>query len=446
MDLPSLDQHPFVSGGLILMVAGWGLYYLRRLHGTCLDFIERHFILRVEILDDDEAYDWMQVWLAKKLHRTLAVSVVTRRSPAADADDEDLPADRRVSRPAIYFVPAVGTHFFWYQKSFVILHRVREENGAGGALLGGGAASSLRKESMTLRIFGRSQDLARRLLEECRDRALPDDGRLEIRIPCHHAWQVGPRIRPRPLGSVILAGDQAQELLADMRAFLASKAWYQRIGVPYRRGYLLYGPPGNGKTSVIKALVGELGMSIYLLVLSDPEMNDRRLNDLLSHVPDHNLILLEDIDCAFVRRTGANGKLGGLTFSGLLNAIDGVASPEARLLVMTTNHLERLDPALIRPGRADVKLAFGNATADQARRLFERFFPEDAALAESFAAQIEDERYSMATLQDYLMLHRHDPAAAVRRADEIGALQTNTREPPVVPGRDKALSCRPTRR
>src|SRR5260370_20205053 len=150
-------------------------------------------------------------------------------------------------------------------------------------------------------------------------------------------------------------------------------------------------------------------MSSYLLMLSDPDMNDNRINELLAKVPDRSILLLEDIDCAFIKRKRASGKEGGLTFSGLLNALDGVASPEGRVIVMTTNHMERLDPALIRPGRADVKLYFGNATADQARRLFERFFADHARFAEDFAEQIEDRKHSMATLQDFLMLHRKNP-------------------------------------
>jgi SpoVK/Ycf46/Vps4 family AAA+-type ATPase len=203
---------------------------------------------------------------------------------------------------------------------------------------------------------------------------------------------------------------------------LASADWYQQIGVPYRRGYLLHGPPGNGKTSVVKALAGELGMNIYLLMLADGDMTDIRVNDLLAKVPARNMVLLEDVDCAFARRKKTSGKEGGLTFSGLLNAIDGVAAPEGRIIVMTTNHVEKLDPALVRPGRADVKLWFGNATADQARRLFERFFPSQEELARAFGDRIEDRQYSMATLQDYLMLHRRDAQEAVRRIGEMTRL------------------------
>jgi chaperone BCS1 len=429
MDWSQFGHNPFVSGGLFLMLAGGALFYLKRLPGTLYNFVERFFIVKIEVLDEDESYQWMQVWLAERLRKALSISVVTRRNKPHEPEDEDA---EKASKPTVYFVPAVGTYFFWYKRRFVTLNRDRQENATSPSLLGsGGDAKGLvrNKESFTLRIFTRNKDLARQLIEECRDKALPEDGKLDIRVASYGYWSLGTRIVPRPLDSVLLDGDQANELLADMREFLAGRDWYQAIGVPYRRGYLLHGPPGNGKTSVVKALAGELRMSIYLLMLSDPDMNDNRVNDLLAKVPDRNILLLEDIDCAFAKRKRASGKEGGLTFSGLLNAIDGVASPEGRIMVMTTNHIERLDPALIRPGRADVKLLFGNATADQAGRLYGRFFPNHAELGRELASRIEERRYSMATLQDYLMLHRHAPEEALRRVGEISRLQLSAAPP-----------------
>jgi chaperone BCS1 len=423
MDFSTLGHNQLISAGLVLMILGAALYSLKRLPGQIYRFVERFFILRMEILDDDESYQWMQVWLAERLNKTLSISVVTRRPQTDQPDGEEEAASGRGCKPTVYFVPAVGTYFFWYNGRFVTLYRDRQESGTSPGPLPGiaGESSTLarNRESFTLRIFSRSRDLARQLIQECRDRALPEDGKLDIRVANYNYWALGARVRPRPLASVILDGNQADKLLADVREFLASYEWYRQTGVPYRRGYLLHGPPGNGKTSVVKALAGELRMSIYLLMLSDPDLNDGRVNDLLAKVPDRNILLLEDVDCAFVRRKRASGKEGGLTFSGLLNALDGVASPEGRIVMMTTNHLDRLDPALIRPGRADVKLSFGNATADQARQLFERFFPGRPSLAEDFADRVGNRRHSMATLQDHLMLHGRQPEEAILRLEQI---------------------------
>jgi hypothetical protein len=158
MDFFQLGQNPFVSGGLVLMLAGGALYYLKRLPGSLYDFIERFFIVKIEILDEDESYQWMQVWLAERLRNTLSVSVVTRRNQPDDPDDEA--ADKHAHRPTVYFVPAVGTYFFWYQRRFVTLSRDRQESATGALLPGaaGGDAKGLlrNKESFTLRIFSRN--------------------------------------------------------------------------------------------------------------------------------------------------------------------------------------------------------------------------------------------------------------------------------------------------
>jgi chaperone BCS1 len=250
MDFFQLNHNPFLSGGLILMILGGALYYLKRLPRMLRDFVERFFILRIEILDDDEAYQWMQVWLAEKLQKTLSLSVITKRGKPPDPNRDDDAPPGQENKPAIYFVPAVGTYFFRYQGRFVTLHRDRQENSASALVPGGGDLKNLmrNKESFTLRIWTRDRNLARQLIQECRDRAIPNDGKLDILVATHGYWSLTNRIRPRPLHSVILDGTQAEELLADMQEFLASADWYREVGVPYRRGYLLHGPPGNGKT------------------------------------------------------------------------------------------------------------------------------------------------------------------------------------------------------
>lgn len=76
----------------------------------------------------------------------------------------------------------------------------------------------------------------------------------------------------------------------------------RKIGIPYRRGYLLHGPPGSGKSSFIQALAGSLGYNICVLNISERGLTDDRLNHLLAHVPERSFVLLEDIDAAFNRR------------------------------------------------------------------------------------------------------------------------------------------------
>ena len=85
--------------------------------------------------------------------------------------------------------------------------------------------------------------------------------------------------------------------------------WYRARGIPYRRGYLLHGPPGCGKTSYITALAGELQYSICVLNLSDRSMSDDRLAHRLADAPENSIILLEDVDAVFVSRDDAKTKM-----------------------------------------------------------------------------------------------------------------------------------------
>jgi chaperone BCS1 len=190
------------------------------------------------------------------------------------------------------------------------------------------------------------------------------------------------------------------------------------LGIPWRRGYLLHGPPGTGKTSVAYALAGELQLKLCTLSLTNPKLNDHSIADLLQRTPPRSLILIEDIDAFFNAREKQDARIE-VSFSGLLNALDGVAAQEGRIIVLTTNHRERLDPALIRPGRIDVAVELGNATADQVRRLFLRFFPQDQAMAEALAASYPDGRLSPAQVQQSLLAA--DDAADARRRIEAAA-------------------------
>ena len=181
------------------------------------------------------------------------------------------------------------------------------------------------------------------------------------------------------------------------------------MGIPWRRGYLLYGPPGNGKSSLITALAGVLHKSVCVLNLASGILTDESLTNLLTDAPEGSLILLEDIDAIFVgRKKDAETKL---SFNGLLNALDGVTAQQGRMVFMTTNHLEKLDPALVRPGRCDVHLFVGHATRLQIARMLERFYPSIPD-ATALAERLPEDSLSMARVQEFLVRHRDDLPSA----------------------------------
>jgi chaperone BCS1 len=187
----------------------------------------------------------------------------------------------------------------------------------------------------------------------------------------------------RDISTVILNDKQKGELLKDVEGFLDpdSQLWYSNRRMPYRKGYLLHGPPGTGKSSLSFAIAGISGLDIYILSLS--ALTEASLRSLFAMLPSRCVILLEDIDAVSSNRsedslriaTGSSSKesksVGGkVSLSALLNVIDGVASQEGRILIMTTNYIERLDEALIRPGRVDKKVELGLADKQMTADLF----------------------------------------------------------------------------
>ncbi|RYP36487.1 hypothetical protein DL768_010943 [Monosporascus sp. mg162] len=156
-----------------------------------------------------------------------------------------------------------------------------------------------------------------------------------------------------------------------------TQEFYAKLGQPYRRGYLFYGPPGSGKTSLSQVAAGKFGLDIYQIDLG------RFSGDIMSamrYLPQRCILLLEDIDRTDFQAKGKElGKrtdrdridsIKKLSLSTVLNAIDGAGAAEGRVVIMTCNQPKVLDGALIRPGRIDVKQEFSFATHREIKQLF----------------------------------------------------------------------------
>lgn len=404
-----LSSNAFLSGGLILGLAGSVLIYLKTLPSVIYGWCKRRIVTEIDIPDRDEAFKWMNYWLSqhpyKKRCRWWTVSTKRQRD-----DDDDAPCSHRPKTAKIILSPAPGVHFLLYKRRLMILYRERKDNAGGGK--GPAQATALGyRETFTIKLFSRNRQIALDLITEARDLANPIDcNRIKILRPEYNEWIELARRLPRPFESVLLADNLGDKLLEDVRGFIESETWYNERGIPYRRGYLLSGPPGNGKTSLVTAISSELHLDICILNLSTTSLTDERLSELMANVPLHSIVLIEDVDCVFKERK-KDDERENITFSGFLNAIDGVMSSEGRILFMTTNNRATLDAALTRPGRVDVDVVIGNANKKQAAELFKRFFPDHPFLADAFGSK--NAGSSMASLQGVLLKHKNDPDDAL---------------------------------
>ena len=343
--------------------------YLRAVPESIWHWVVEQTTMVVTVKDDDAAFVWVKEWFQEQNF--------LRRIRRLDMDTTL--RDERVA-----LIPAPGKHWFWYGGRPFEVWFSRTE--------GSQERNARRLESFTFRTLGRDRGLVLRFVDDIVSAHLRSLGVCSWLYTYNEGWEHVHGYSPRLLESVVLEGGEKERLVGDVDKFQTSRSRYQHLGIPYHRGYLLYGPPGTGKTSLVSALGAHFRMSIYSINLT--EFNDRTLMTAVNQVPRNSILLFEDIDCMKGGQTRARAggsvdkraeesgtnpaaaPVNGVTLSGLLNVLDGFFAPAGVLFVMTTNHFEKLDEALLRPGRIDYRLYLGAATAQQKVELYRRFYPE----------------------------------------------------------------------
>ncbi|KAF3939040.1 Paraplegin [Dactylella cylindrospora] len=390
-----LFGNQFLTAGVGVVGLTAGLAVGRKSLTLLSQAITRHYLVTLEIPIRDQSYPWFLQWIhdhQRKLSQALASPVHSAELPHVSPFTSPIkyiftrytPRTHHLSvattlsrhdngsiSTSFSLLPGIGNHIFRYKNAFIRMSRTRELKNLD--------PSGTPWETISLTTLYAHRNIFTELLSAAQEHALKSqEGKTVIYTSWMTEWRpFGQPKTKRPLSSVVLDKGVKESIVNDISDFLASAKWYHDRGIPYRRGYLLHGPPGSGKSSFIKALAGELNYDICLINLSERGLTDDRLNHLLSNMPNRSIALLEDVDAAFANRKQKNeeGYSGAnVTFSGLLNALDGVASSEERIIFLTTNFKERLDDALIRPGRVDMAVHIGLATEWQVEKMFERFY------------------------------------------------------------------------
>jgi len=167
----------------------------------------------------------------------------------------------------------------------------------------------------------------------------------------------------------VVMGPEGETLLRnDFESFWERREWFQRQRLPYRRGYLLHGPAGNGKSSAIRAMLSRKGLSAHSIHLHLPDISDSDLLHMFKAAGDAapSVIILEDIDRGFAPRAEMDDSAPQqVHLQTLLNCLDGIATCDGVVVVATANNPEVLDTAILRrPGRFDRVVEFPNPAAD----------------------------------------------------------------------------------
>jgi chaperone BCS1 len=355
----AVSSNQFLSGGLVLGMLTGIAVWLRNIPGKIASLFTRHYIVNTEIRNSEECFIWFARWFHSRnfQRKTNILSLSISRDESGE-------------NPRLTYSPGIGIHFFWYKRRPFWMSRDRSEPSI--------ASESMRvPESFTVKTFRCFKKDMMEMFDAAKESYfLNVDDSIAMYVPDWNSWRKRTKLHHRAIDTVFLDDDLMNGLIADIEQFTGNEQFYRERGVPYRRGYLFHGPPGTGKTTTISALASYFKADIFYLSLTSSDVSDNGIADIMQNVKKGAFIVIEDIDAvkSSQRETKESAK-ADVSFPALLNALDGIGSQEGRIVFMTTNHREKLDKALIRPGRIDCQTYFGYASQHQMIEMFRRFYP-----------------------------------------------------------------------
>lgn len=299
--------------------------------------------------------------------------------------------------------------------------------------------------------------------------ALPKDfdGQPDLsRAPQNIMFKMYPLFTNKKLSNVY--GDVVDEVVTRVNFFLNNKTWYEVHGVPYTLGLLLYGKSGCGKTSCIKALANDTKRHVINIKLSESTTISQFTNLFYSNrlsvvkdgvmtnydiATDNRIIVIEDIDVLTVAQSRENneGNAAGndstrLNLSVLLNILDGILEQPGRIVIMTTNCPERIDRALIRPGRVDVMCEFKKCTASELVHIVMKLCDiEDVSVYQKYTQLIQDKKYTPAEVTQKTFAFSNNARATLEYfsadpEDSHKVVETDDEVPKLVHSRKHVMS------
>jgi len=215
--------------------------------------------------------------------------------------------------------------------------------------------------------------------------------------------------------NTLFVGKVWKEIYEEAKDFFSeeTKQFCLSHGIPYVRTYMLHGSPGNGKSSLIKTLASELNVDLYSLNLAIARMDDMSLMSLVNDIDKGSVVAIEDVDRIFDHHS-VNQTASAVSFSTLLNVMDGTITKEGIILILTCNHYDLLDDALKRCGRIDQVYEFPNASGKTMEKMFLSYYPDKKAEAKKFVTQVRTvSNVPVCTVQEYFVRNRKRSAEEV---------------------------------
>lgn len=380
----AIAQNQVISGGLVLGLMTSVALSLKSVPGIIWKFIKRKATYTVMIDQSSELYrdvgEWVHIHFKDNLR---SINVFTKYDDTV-------------------YIPADDSFYIFRSRRFIRMSFSSEKMES----TGGSTNLSLRFYTFRISsIFGKSaiQSLLKEITTFSEEKRR---GKKEVEVYSvfngYGEWQREYGIKLKPLNTIFIDEDVKKSLINDITDFMNSRDFYEKRGISYRRGYMFDGPPGSGKSSLIMGIANEFKRDLYRMNLGVFE-SEAYFERSLSNVSKGSIIAIEDGDSFFNKRESKCK----ISFSGFINAISGLCNREDIIFVITTNHPEVFDEALMRTGRIDKRFTIGRPSQKTIENYIEFFFGIKVKL-DGFKDKI-----SMSDVEDICITNKNDPYRAI---------------------------------
>lgn len=352
---------------IMLAVGGIGgiIATLKDAPGKIWDLIRHKFIFSVTIYKHDKMYDHFEKWFYdnhRDKFRNVEISML-------DKDENPKPIGTPESKNNIAYSQKKGYFFIKHLGAVLYIKKDKIDR----------KDSSQSKPFLDFYVVeGFNKKAVNSLFSYIYDTILKNEKVHIYSNNVYGEWIAQNEVQPKTFKNVIIPEITKNLITDDIEEFLDSESWYIERGIPYNRGYMFDGVPGNGKTTLAIAIAEKYNKPVHILDLSSLN-NDSSLKNCFRYIPANGIMVIEDIDAIFKKREAAEDN-SGITFGCLLNCLDGVFQKHGIIVIMTTNHKELLDDALIREGRVDFNIEIMNPTKDCVERYLSNFYAQPVVL------------------------------------------------------------------
>lgn len=404
-----IQTNQFFSTAFFVSVAGTVGFYLKDVPVKLWQLIKRRFVFTATIYDNDQIFYDFEAWFYKNHNETYR-SVEASVSETFNFSNSGLPTERDNKTAEVFYKHNTGIYLIKYKGKYIYIDKTKDK------LEKAVDIKNIFLNQYTLTSwFGKSAVMG--LLKQAVDERVKLASEKDVAVYAHDAWghwSYCNNISTKSIDGVIIDKSIKEKLLSDLDEFTNSEDWYNNASIMYKRGYSFTGKPGNGKTSLCMALARYTRKNLYTMDLSNFKDNEG-LKESFRKLPNDCILLIEDIDASFKKREALGESK--LTFSCLLNCMDGVSYKHGLITFVTTNHPENLDPALYRKGRIDFDVEIKNPNKELVEEYIKRFYGE-TVLLDNYTKDI-----AMCEVQDVCVRNRESIKGCIKELTESSTLR-----------------------